>query len=203
MGFEVAGPDRFLASGHPPPGESPSPHLGLIESNDAGETWRSVSLDGRADFHVLRADHGRVYAYDGLSQRIMLRDGAGERWVERRVPAPVLDLAVSPSDPDRLIVAVAAGLLETEDSGESWRQVFAKAGLLAWAKRDRLLLVDEAGILRESRDGGRLWRRRGDVGGRPVAFTGDPSGELYVALEDGTVVASSDGGASWSLRVSL
>ena len=50
MGFTVVGPRHFLGSGHPDPGDTDqSPHLGLIESTDAGQTWRSLSLAGEAD----------------------------------------------------------------------------------------------------------------------------------------------------------
>jgi hypothetical protein len=30
------------------------PLLGLIESRDAGETWKPISLLGKVDFHALR-----------------------------------------------------------------------------------------------------------------------------------------------------
>ncbi|MBA2522666.1 MAG: exo-alpha-sialidase, partial [Solirubrobacterales bacterium] len=46
MGFTIVGPDRFLGSGHPGPGEDGQPNLGLIESGDAGLSWTGVSLAG-------------------------------------------------------------------------------------------------------------------------------------------------------------
>jgi hypothetical protein len=46
MGFAVAGPDHFYASGHPGEGaDLPNP-VGLIESTDAGRTWRALSRQG-------------------------------------------------------------------------------------------------------------------------------------------------------------
>lgn len=38
MGFTVAGPDRFLASGHPGPGADLPEPLGLVESRDGGQS---------------------------------------------------------------------------------------------------------------------------------------------------------------------
>jgi hypothetical protein len=39
MGFSVAGPGRFIGSGHPDPSDTSSPpNLGLIESRDGGQT---------------------------------------------------------------------------------------------------------------------------------------------------------------------
>jgi hypothetical protein len=56
MGFTVAGPDRFLGSGHPDAEgfrRGQPPRLGLIESTDAGVNWTSLSLSGEVDFHGL------------------------------------------------------------------------------------------------------------------------------------------------------
>lgn len=63
MGFTVVGPDRFLGSGHPElrdytSGKLPG-LLGLIESKDAGRSWKPQPLLGEADFHILAFAHGR------------------------------------------------------------------------------------------------------------------------------------------------
>jgi hypothetical protein len=63
MGFTVVGPDRFLGSGHPDGRERLPAFLGLIESRDAGESWRPISLLGKRDFHVLEASGRRVYGF--------------------------------------------------------------------------------------------------------------------------------------------
>jgi hypothetical protein len=43
MGFSVAGPDHFYASGHPGQvSDLPNP-VGLIESKDGGQTWAPLS----------------------------------------------------------------------------------------------------------------------------------------------------------------
>jgi hypothetical protein len=65
VGFTVTGANRFLASGHPDPADRQQPpHLGLIRSTDAGGSWESVSLEGRADLHALEYRYGRVYGHD-------------------------------------------------------------------------------------------------------------------------------------------
>ena len=200
MGFTVAGPDRFLASGHPPPGASSSPHLGLIESGDAGQSWEPVSLQGEADFHVLRFAHERLYAYDGLSGLVMLSDDGGRSWTERRPPKPLFDLAVDPGDPERFVVATEDGLIETDDDGETWRSLRGTVGLLAWPNPRELYLVDANGGTSISRDRGKSWRPRGELGGLPVALSGTAEGALYAALEDGSVLESTTSGVSWQLR---
>lgn len=50
MGLTVTGADQFLASGHPDPADRQQPpHLGLLRSIDAGQSWELVSQKGSAD----------------------------------------------------------------------------------------------------------------------------------------------------------
>jgi hypothetical protein len=69
MGFAVTGPDRFLGSGHPDLREKLPPFLGLISSEDAGRSWRAVSLQGDVDFHVLEVSGRRIYGTDQIGRR--------------------------------------------------------------------------------------------------------------------------------------
>src|SRR6266540_3629710 len=98
MGFTVVGPNHFLGSGHPAPGEDRLPLLGLIESRDGGKTWRSVSLLGEADFHVLHAAKGEVYGFDAANGRLLTSGDGGGSWAERTAPEPLIDLAADPTD---------------------------------------------------------------------------------------------------------
>jgi hypothetical protein len=50
------------------------PLLGLIQSRDAGRSWRPLSLLREADFHALQVAHGLVYGYDATGQRFMVSD---------------------------------------------------------------------------------------------------------------------------------
>jgi hypothetical protein len=202
MGFTVVGPDRFLGSGHPAPGEDRPPNLGLIESDDAGSSWQDVSLTGEADFHVLRSAHDRVYAFNGLTGKLMLSDDGGESWEERRPPGAVVDLAVDPRDPERILASTDAGLQLSEDDGRSWRRIKGGIGLLAWPAPRALYWVDASGTTRVSPGPGQSWKKRGSIDGQPAAFAASDENELYAALADGTVMASDDGGASWRVRSS-
>jgi hypothetical protein len=74
MAFTIAGPDTFLASGHPDLREGLPPHLGLIESTDAAETWKPLSLQGEADFHAIEIVGDRIYGYDELYSTSRLGD---------------------------------------------------------------------------------------------------------------------------------
>jgi hypothetical protein len=199
MGFTVVGPDHFLGSGHPDTTTLP-PLLGLIESRNGGRTWEPISLLGQADFHVLRFAADRVYGYDASNDRLLVSGDGGRRWREVNRPAPLIDLAVAPTRASRLIASAEGGLYTSGDSGRSWRKLGEAVGLLAWPSLRGLYLVDGSGSVRISRDAGLGWNRVGDIGGRPAALLGRTGRELYVALHDGTIKRSRDGGRTWSVR---
>lgn len=200
MGFTIVGPDRFLGSGHPGPGENGRPNLGLIESGDAGLSWTEVSLAGEADFHVLHYSDDRVYAVNGMTGLIMVSDNGGQTWQERRPPGSVIDLAIDPEDPRRIVASTEAGLVASEDEGVSWQAIDGDVGLLAWAEPDALYLVNAAGQVQRSEHGGGRWTDLGSIGGQPAALIAAADATLYAALADGTVMSSSNGGTSWELR---
>ncbi len=204
MGFSVIGPDRFLGSGHPDFRTDLPPLLGLIESTDRGQSWEPISLLGDADFHVLRAAGERVYGYDASNDRLLVSADAGRTWEEVERPAPLLDLAADPEADLHLVAAGASdlgqGLYESRDGGRSWESVGQLAGLLAWPTPDRLFVVDLGGNVFVSANGGRNLKHRGIVGGQPAALLGESADELFVALHDGTIKHSTDGGQTWTVR---
>ncbi|MDQ3381812.1 MAG: exo-alpha-sialidase [Actinomycetota bacterium] len=204
MGFSVIGPDRFVGSGHPDFRTDLPPLLGLIESTNKGRSWEPISLLGDADFHVLRAVGERVYGYDASNDRLLVSADAGRTWEEVERPAPLLDLAADPEADLHLVAAGASdlgqGLYESRDGGRSWESVGQLAGLLAWPTPDRLFVVDLGGNVFVSANGGRDLEHRGVVGGQPAALVGESADELFVALHDGTIKHSKDGGRTWTVR---
>jgi len=200
MGFTVAGADRFLGSGHPGEFENAVNPLGLISSSDGGRSWETVALSGEVDFHVLRWADGTVYGVDSGSGRLLASGDRGETWQERSPPAPLLDLAPDPRDPQRLLASGEGGLYHSGDGGRRWRPLGGEIGLLGWPTPGRLFHVNAGGTVSVSSDGGRSWRPVGEIGGQPAAFLARNDRELYAALPDGTVKQSRDGGRSWAVR---
>jgi hypothetical protein len=200
MGFSVIGPDRFLGSGHPGPGQDAPPNLGLIRSGDAGRSWQPVSLLGEADFHVLRSQGSMVYGFNGLSGALMVSRDGGRGWDEHDPPGAMLDLAIHPDEPSRVVASTGDGLFSSSDEGNGWRSLAdGRVGFLAWPEPERLYMVDGAGRASISGDGGQNWREMGSIDAQPAAFAAAGS-DLYAALPDGTVKRSSDDGASWTVR---
>jgi hypothetical protein len=205
MGFTIAGPDYFLGSGHPDAkglqaGEPPL--LGLIESHDAGKTWKPISLRGEADFHVLRFLGDRVYGYDASNNRFLVSADRGHTWQKRALPAPLMDVAVNPGNPGEVVAAGEGGLFRSADDGRTWQALGGAPGLLAWPSERVLYQVDGAGAVHVSADAGGSFTTIGDIPGAPAALMAESERELYIALHDGTVKVSTDGGRTWALRSS-
>jgi len=204
MGFSVIGPDRFLGSGHPDTRDDLPPFLGLIESTDAGRSWRAISRQGKSDFHVLEAAASHVYGFgsdfETRKPQFLASVDGGKTWQERAVPEPLISLALGPRDPDRLIASGERALYESEDGGRRWQKLTDGAGAVAWPVAERLYLIGGDGGVKVSRNRGRTWEARGQVGGQPAAFEAEAAEDLYVALHDGTVKRSTDGGRSWRVR---
>jgi hypothetical protein len=202
MGFTVVGPDRFLGSGHPDGRDNLPPFLGLIESRDGGKSWKPISLLGKSDFHVLEAAGQRVYGFgsdfESRKTQFLVSSDGGKTWDERDVPEPLLSLAVHPDDADRLVASGESAIYESTDGGGSWRRRADESGLVVWRAPDALVLIGGDGVARASADAA-AWREVGQVGGQPAAFEAERDG-LYVALHDGTIKRSTDGGRSWSVR---
>ena len=93
----------------------------------------------------------------------------------------------------------SARLYLSENAGRRWQQIEGPAGLLAWSDR-AITVIDDHGAVHSAQEPNSPHRRVGDIGGQPAALESGPEDELYVALHDGTIKRSDDGGRSWTVR---
>jgi hypothetical protein len=204
MGFTVAGPNHFLARGHPDLRdfeEGKRPLLGLIESTDGAESWQSLSLDGEADFHGLAAAHGLVYGYDSTGGRFMVRSRDGA-WDIRSI-RPLAAFAVDPSDADHIVATGSDGLLDSADGGRTWSPLDGPLlAALAWDSHGELFGAAPDGAVHRSPDAGRSWEQVGRLDGQPQALLARLR-VLYAAAADDDgrtgIYRSEDEGQTWSL----
>lgn len=195
MGFTVAGPGRFLASGHPGPGMDGPGSVGLIESTDAGRTWTTRSLAGEADFHALEYRHDTVYGLDSHTGSLMVSRDL-ETW-QTRSTLPMADFAVSPADADTLVATTEAGPALSTDGGQTfWPVAGAPLVLLvSWADDGTLVAAAPDGTVYVGRDPSTL-RRTGELGGQPEALYAEDASTLH-AVVAGVVFTSTDAGATF------
>jgi len=196
MGFTIAGPNQFLASGHPAPGQAGPPHLGLIESGDGGLTWTTRSLAGQADFHALRFRHNTVYGY--ISTTGQLITSTDKVTWQTRANVSLRDFDVSPAAPNTLLATTETGLQRSTDGGSTW----VPAGgppllLLAWQTPDRLWGLSTTGDILRSADGGSSWNATGKLAGQATAFAAH-EGNLYAAVHEQGILQSTDNGTTWT-----
>lgn len=195
MGFTVAGPGRFYASGHPGPGAGLSSPVGLIESRDGGQSWQTLSRAGRSDFHAMTASPAGVVGFDGVLR--VSKDG--RTWADGAIPGPPRSLAAAP-DGSRVLATTAAGLLSSGDNGATWSPVPGAPLLLlvAWLDTRTVVGVSPSGSLHVSKDAAATWTTvPASVAGPAQALTaGMPGGQAEILLvTDAGILRSTDLGA--------
>jgi len=165
-----------------------------------------ISLLGVADFHVLEVAGRRVYGfgseYKTRQARFLTSADGGKTWRERKVPEPLVSLAVHPDNTRQLVSAGEEALHISGTAGATWRALRGAPGLLAWPRADRLYVAGSDGAVSLSADTGRSWRKVGEIGGAPAALESVTRDRLLAALHDGTIKQSRDGGRTWTVRSS-
>jgi hypothetical protein len=197
----VTGPGTLLGSGHPDSKKELPPYLGLIESEDGGATWRLISRLGEADLHKILLVHDRIYAIDAVVAAVLVSTDGGKTFTEHFTPRDevFIDLEVDPQDPDRFFGSTETQLYRTQDGGNTWRPTVTGDGIrLVWTAPDAFFRADREGRVYRSRDGGVRWDEVGSVPGEPYKFKALETEHLLLALSDGTIVETEDGGSTWT-----
>ncbi|GAA4971470.1 hypothetical protein GCM10025792_13450 [Pseudonocardia tropica] len=197
MGFTVAGPSTYLASGHPASQDTSTPNpLGLVRSTDRGATWEPVSLHGEVDFHALDVDGTSVVGLDATRGLLLTSSDSGRNW-QQRASLFALDVALAPGGSTRILATTEAGVMVSRDDGTTFTSVAGSPLLayLAWAGDGSVYGVAPEGTLYASTDLGATWQRRGAAASPPQAISAEPGGQLTVVTQDG-VERSTDGGAT-------
>lgn len=198
MGFTVAGPNHFYASGHPGAGTNLPNPVGLIESTDGGQTWTALSRQGRSDFHTLTASGAGITGYDGDE---LATTGDGRTWQALKPPVPPHAVAAAP-DGTTLLLASEQGLARSADHGRSWSRVTTPVllQLVAFADATHAVAVAPDGRIAVSADAGTTWLLGGSIGGAPHALAAQrtPTGSEILAVTSTGLQRSIDDGATFA-----
>jgi hypothetical protein len=192
------GPGELLASGHPQSGELPE-NIGLVRSDDHGDTWTPVSGLGEFDWHVLERSRGLLAGVPADGTDLYISHDAGAEFSRNgAAPSPPVDVAIDPADPERWVASTADGIATSEDGGATWRPREPMPDTqLAWPEPGTLYRVDQGGLAWVSGDGGETWEERGDAGGSPSTLDVGTEGGLYLALPGAVIKRSTDGARTW------
>lgn len=202
LAVDAVGGGRLLGSGHPDQKGTGLPQfLGFLTSDDAGKSWKVVSRLGLADFHVMRLQFGRIYAYDAVIGGLLVSEDGGRNWTEHPTPRELItDFVVDPEDEDYVLATSEKSLFRSTDRGDSWRPIGPVDGLrLAWPSEKVLVSTDRSGRVQRSEDRGESWKDVGRIDGEPWRLKAMDDKTLFAALSDGTIVKSADGGGEWSV----
>ncbi|MFT4470839.1 F510_1955 family glycosylhydrolase [Arthrobacter sulfonylureivorans] len=201
MGFATtADPGHYYASGHPGPGSDLPDPVGLIHSNDGGETWEPLSRQGESDFHAMTSTRDGIIGYDGQIRRT--KDGRS--WTTIKADFQPFALAGSPTGAV-VLATTEQGLQRSGNGGTTWEQP-ANAPLLvftAFADSATVAGVATDNTVHISRDAGRTWQPRGSVSGQPAAIAAtagngsEEATQIWVATTSG-LEHSQDNGATFT-----
>ncbi|MEO6605133.1 MAG: hypothetical protein ABIN55_05930 [Aeromicrobium sp.] len=194
MGFTVLGANEFLASGHPADASQPNP-LGLIESKDAGRSWKSVDFGGESDFHAIDNSGGTTYAYSSTSEELFRSSGTSGFSVIGRYP--VYDIAADPREADRLLLTSDTGELKMLSGGKEPIPVpdAPVMGVIDFDDDGAAVGFGPDAEVYVSLDGGTRWKQVSTLS-RPVEAALASTEGWFAATADG-IVKSTDGGKTW------
>jgi len=173
---------------------------GVIRTRDGGETWEDCS-----------ADLIRLSELPHLKSKIV-SDTFAEGMLDGHA------IAISPAEPDAVILAVRMGLFRTVDQGRSWQDMEMKRFSPVTYGRDvrvspqdpntlyaalSVAAASHDGGLYQSRDTGKTWRRfdKVKVNGTIMSVALHPTDpqQVYIgARYQGEVFGTQDGGDTWA-----
>lgn len=195
MGFAAADDaEVFYASGHPAAGQPGPDPVGLLRSNDGGETWETLSRQGESDFHALTSTKSGVVGFDGA----LRTSEDGLTWNIVEVPFDPFSLAADPTT-NTLLATTESGPQRSVDGGNKWGPL-AGAPVIQWAAfagPQDVFGVSPDGVVHASADAGSTWARRGSIDAdvEAIAATTSSDGEilLHVATTEGLLTSIDEG----------
>jgi photosystem II stability/assembly factor-like uncharacterized protein len=203
MGFSVhpAGAGVFVASGHPAGGGN----LGVVISQNGGRTWTMLSpgVEGPVDFHQLDVSKADPQIMVGVYGSIQASRDGGRTWtVTGPPPAPMIDIALSATERDKVYGATEAGLFESPDLGATWTKAIdaeAPATMVATTTDGTVWAYDVANGLTRKAAGSETFEPAAPaIEDDAILHLAAKKGDMAAATYRGALIRSTDGGRTWT-----
>ena len=223
MGFHTLSNGDMVTSGHPgPKTDLPNP-LCVMKSTDNGETWDSVALLGKIDFHIMASDYNNPDIIYGLNQMgegeygagIFKSTDGGQNWEKiepKGLPEDlhkVYALVALPDYENTLLAGTENGVFHSDDGGKTWVMHDSERFITAFSvlpneTKDLIsysITKDDASVM-ISKDDGMTWEQLGlNLGqdaGNYISVNPENLSHIIVSSFNYSVFVSEDGGENWN-----
>lgn len=186
---------ELIASGHPgrnTPAELGVGNLGIIRSQDGGETWEPVAFTGEKDFHALTAGpDGTLYGQDAGDGAVLISTDEGVSWSP--TGSTLLTFGLEVDAAGRIIAVTPDGPQTSADRGKTFTPLTGAPALFLIATspdRLRLVGVDNNDTIWTVTGTG-PWQNVGTVHGPAQAITITDEGNVLVVDDSGLTLLPS------------
>ncbi len=177
----------------------------LLRTRDSGQSWTASVVDAAATWRAVAFGDSSRGLLAGDGGRIMYSSDGGASWVRSAIATRANLRAAAIAAPDRASLGWAVGdgiVLRSSDGGASFSEVAGaadehyRAVRFAADARHGFIASAEGSIYR-SGDGGLTWTVAAQAGAGLSGLAVSADGLRVVAVGDGVVLLSTDGGVSF------
>jgi hypothetical protein len=189
----------FYASGHPGLLQDLPDPLGLLLSDNEGETWKSHALSGHVDFHLLRVSGDTLVGIAANFKSVLVSTDGGANWLTLVTPV-FTDLDMNPAVASEMLLVSDGVLSISTDAANSFSPIPAPDEVLFvdWSDNGVFLASNSTLYKSEQYNGqydavSRKFRNIAAIGA---------SSDAVIVLDDQGVHLSTDGGETFSITTS-
>jgi hypothetical protein len=195
MGFTTLG-KALVASGHPAEGSKMPNPIGVMKSLDGGLTWKTISLSGKVDFHLLEGSGSDLYGADSQTGKLMTSVDSGKTW-KYLGKNTFTDIAVSPDVSGMAIAISNSELLLTKNAFKSTTKIESslKITQIEWRKSGLYALSGSS--LYKSTNSGKTWTKQNTFKGVPGILSA--SDQLMLVTVGSDIYTSSNAGKKFKI----
>ena len=195
MGFTTLG-KTLVASGHPAEGSKMPNPIGVMKSLDGGLTWKTISLSGKVDFHLLEGSGSDLYGADSQTGKLMTSADSGKTW-KYLGKNTFTDIAVSPDTSGMAIAINNSELLLTENAFKSTTKIKKSLKFTQVEWRNSGLYALSGSALYKSMNSGKTWTKLNTFKGMPGILSA--SDQMMLVTVGSDIYTSSNAGKKFKV----